>query len=180
MAVHFLAKYLAWIQPFDGFVMRPLPRSAVRDVLRSFSNLFRMIRAAATLDVQETVRNYPNAATAAAVMATKIYWALGYNQVESFVTTFDPKRMEISSEATFVRPNGKRTPVTRADVEELLEHAARRPDGTYRVFAGRMIPGKIIGRFRYQGTRPDDPNDLCRTSTAASCGPCTSSARGRT
>ena len=57
MAVHFLAKYLAWIQPFDGFVLRRLTRSAVRDVLRSFSNLFRMIRAAATLDAPETVRN---------------------------------------------------------------------------------------------------------------------------
>jgi len=103
---------------------------------------------------------YPNAATAAAVMGTKIYWALGYNQVESFLTTFDPKRMEISPTATFARPNGKRTPITRADIEELLEGAARRPDGTYRVFAGRLIPGKIIGNFRYQGTRPDDPNDL--------------------
>jgi hypothetical protein len=42
----------------------------------------------------------------------------------------------------------------------LLDHAARRPDGTYRVVAGRLIPGRIIGNFRYQGTRPDDPNDL--------------------
>jgi hypothetical protein len=76
------------------------------------------------------------------------------------VTTFDPKRMEIHPEATLPRPNGKRTRVTRADIEALLEHTARRPDGTYRVFAGRAIPGKIIGRYRYQGTRPDDPNDL--------------------
>ena len=60
---------------------------------------------------------YPNAATAAAVMGSKIFWALGYNQVESFVTTFDPKRMEIDPEATFHRPNGKRTPVTRVDIE---------------------------------------------------------------
>jgi hypothetical protein len=103
---------------------------------------------------------YPNAATAAPVINSKIFWALGYNQVESFLTTFDPRRMEIHPDAKFVRPNGKRTPVRRADVEELLEHAARRPDGTYRVFAGRLIPGTIIGTFRYQGTRPDDPNDL--------------------
>jgi hypothetical protein len=103
---------------------------------------------------------YPGAATAAAVMATKIYWALGYNQVESFLTTFDPKRVVIDSEATFIRPNGKRTPITRSDIEELLDHTARRPDGSYRVFAGRLIPGTIIGNFRYQGTRPDDPNDL--------------------
>jgi hypothetical protein len=103
---------------------------------------------------------YRNGQTAAPVMASKIYWALGYNQVESFLTTFDPSRVEIDREATFIRPNGKRTPITGTDVEAMLEHVARQPDGTYRVFAGRLIPGKIIGNFRYEGTRPDDPNDL--------------------
>src|SRR5215510_12876482 len=48
---------------------------------------------------------YPNAATAAAVMGTKFFWALGYNQVESFLTTFDPKRIEIDPEALYTRPN---------------------------------------------------------------------------
>src|SRR4029078_3872551 len=32
---------------------------------------------------------YPAGATGAVVMATKIFWALGYNQVESFLTTLD-------------------------------------------------------------------------------------------
>jgi hypothetical protein len=93
-------------------------------------------------------------------MASKIYWALGYNQVESFITTLDPKVVDIDSEATMLRPNGKKTPITGADMDQLLSHVARQPDGTYRAFAGRMIPGKIIGNYRYQGTRPDDPNDL--------------------
>jgi hypothetical protein len=103
---------------------------------------------------------YPEAATASVVMSTKFFWAAGYNVVESFLTTFDPRKMEIHPEATFRRPNGKRTPATRRDIEELLERAARNPDGTYRVIAGRLIPGKIIGKFRYEGMRPDDPNDL--------------------
>jgi hypothetical protein len=103
---------------------------------------------------------YPEAATAAALMATKFFWGAGYNVVDSFLTTFDPKRMEIDPEAMFKRPNGKRTPATRRDIEHLLERAARNPDGTYRVIAGRLIPGLIIGKFRYEGTRPDDPNDL--------------------
>jgi hypothetical protein len=103
---------------------------------------------------------YPEGATAAVVMATKFFWALGYNQVESFITTFDPKRMVFDPKATLRRPNGKRTPFTRDDVNAVLEKVARRPDGTYRVVAGRLLPGKIIGNFRYEGTRPDDPNDL--------------------
>lgn len=103
---------------------------------------------------------YPEGATAAVVMATKIFWALGYNQVESFITTFDPKRMAFAPEATLRRPNGQRTPFTRDDVDAVLEKVARRPDGTYRVIAGRLLPGKILGNFRYEGTRPDDPNDL--------------------
>jgi len=93
------------------------------------------------------------------VMATKFFWALGYNQVESFLTTFDPERMEVDPEATIRRPNGKRTRFTRDDVDAMLEHVARKPDGTYRVVAGRLLPGKVIGNFRYRGTRPDDPND---------------------
>jgi hypothetical protein len=103
---------------------------------------------------------YPEGATAAVVMATKFFWALGYNQVESFMTTFDAKKMAFDPKATLRRPNGKRTPFTRDDVNAVLEKVARRPDGTYRVVAGRLLPGKVIGNFRYEGTRPDDPNDL--------------------
>lgn len=102
----------------------------------------------------------PEAATAAVVMATKFFWAFGYNQVETFLTTLDPARIEIDPKALFSRPNGKRTPITRSDIDELLAQVARRPDGSYRIVAGRLIPGKIIGNFRYEGTRPDDPNDL--------------------
>jgi hypothetical protein len=46
------------------------------------------------------------------------------------------------------------------DVNAILERVAKNPDGTYRIVAGRLIPGKILGNFMYAGTRPDDPNDL--------------------
>jgi hypothetical protein len=99
-------------------------------------------------------------ATAAVVMATKIFWALGYNQVESFITTFDPKKTTIDPKATVRRPSGKRTPFTQDDMNAVLETAARNADGSYRVIAGRQLSGKILGGYLYHGTRPDDPNDL--------------------
>ena len=103
---------------------------------------------------------YPEGATSAIVVASKIFWVLGYNQIESFVTTFDPRRAVIDPKATMRRPNGKRTPIRSDDVNAILERAARSPDGTYRAAAGRLLPGTVVGPFRYEGTRPDDPNDL--------------------
>jgi len=103
---------------------------------------------------------FPEGATGAVAVATKIFWALGYNQVESFISTFDPKKAEIDPKATVKRPSGKRTRFTRDDMNVVLENVAKNADGSYRVIAGRLLPGKILGGFLYAGTRPDDPNDL--------------------
>src|SRR3954469_10246520 len=103
---------------------------------------------------------YPQGSSAAVEIATKLFWALGYNQVETFITTFDPAHVVIDPKATVKRPSGARTPFTRDDIARVLERAARNPDGTYRASAGRLLPGRVIGSFRYQGTRSDDPNDL--------------------
>jgi hypothetical protein len=103
---------------------------------------------------------FKEGATASVAIATKIFWALGYNQVESFLTTLDPKKTTIDPKATVLRPNGKRTPFTKDDINAITERVAPNADGTYRVIAGRLLPGKILYGFQYAGTRPDDPNDL--------------------
>ncbi len=55
---------------------------------------------------------FPEGATSVVEIASKIFWAFGYNQVESFLTTFDPKRVEFDPKATLRRPSGARTPFT--------------------------------------------------------------------
>jgi len=103
---------------------------------------------------------FKEGATGAVAIASKLFYALGYNQVESFLTTFDPRKATIDPKATVRRPSGKRTPFSRDDMNAILETVARNADGSYRVIAGRLLPGKILGGFLYTGTRPDDPNDL--------------------
>src|SRR5207248_8844038 len=51
----------------------------------------------------------PEGSTGAVEIATKLFWALGYNQVETFITAFDPARAEIDPGATVKRPSGART-----------------------------------------------------------------------
>src|SRR5262249_27689443 len=42
----------------------------------------------------------PEAASAAITIASKIFWALGYHQVEMFITSFDPAKTTIDEKAT--------------------------------------------------------------------------------
>jgi len=110
--------------------------------------------------IQFDDRGREEASTGAVEVATKVFWALGYNQVETFITSVDPKRVEFGPKATVRRPSGERTPYTRKDLEAVLDRAQVSKDGTYRATAGRRLSGTVLGGFRYSGTRPDDPNDI--------------------
>ena len=105
-------------------------------------------------------RGFPESVTGGVVVANKIFWALGYFQVENHLITVQPDRLSISDKATFRPPSGVRRPLRRGDLDAVFERAHRNADGTYRAVAGRAVPGKVLGGFRYHGTRPDDPNDV--------------------
>ena len=102
----------------------------------------------------------PEASSAAAVVAMRIFWALGYNQAEYYISRLSREQLQIDKSATFTPPSGKERPMTFKDIEPMLEKAARYSDGSYRYLASRLLPGKILGGFKYYGTRPDDPNDI--------------------
>jgi hypothetical protein len=104
-------------------------------------------------------RGHEVAPTAAINVATRLFWALGYNQVESYLTTIRPEDIVIDDGVT-IRAHGKRRRFTRADMMDVFTRAARSADGSYRVQAGRRLPGRTVGGFKYFGTRPDDPNDV--------------------
>ena len=103
--------------------------------------------------------DYEIAATAVIQVATRLFWALGYNQVESYLTTIRPENVIISEDAT-MRAHGKRRRFTQGDLNDVFRRAEKSDDGSYRVAVGRLLPGRAIGGFRYYGTRPDDPNDI--------------------
>lgn len=94
------------------------------------------------------------------LISTKIFHAIGYHVPEDFLVTFDASRLDVAPDARLRTATGDRRPITRDDVTEWLQQTPRRPDGSIRALASRYVPGKVVGQFRYTGTRPDDPNDL--------------------
>ncbi len=104
-------------------------------------------------------RGNPIAPTAAISVATRLFWAMGYHQVESYLTSIRPENIVVGPEVT-IRAHGKRRPFTDGDLKDVLDRSARSEDGSYHAIAGRALPGRPVGGFHYFGTRPDDPNDV--------------------
>jgi hypothetical protein len=110
--------------------------------------------------VQFDAPGQPEAASGATVVATKLFHALGYFQSENYISYLDSARLEIGKQAEVDTPSKRVRPMTFDDIHRVLDRANKRPDGTYRMLASLAIPGRIIGGFKYFGTRKDDPNDL--------------------
>jgi hypothetical protein len=104
-------------------------------------------------------RGYPVAATAAIAVATRLFWAMGYIVPESYLTTLRPENIVIGDNVT-LPSHGRRRRFTPADVHDVFARANRSADGSYRVMAQAGLPGRVVGGFKYFGTRPDDPNDI--------------------
>ena len=102
----------------------------------------------------------PEGATGAAVVASKLFWTIGYYQAEYFIAELRREQLTVDPAATFRPPSGRERQITLKDISPVLDRVARKPDGSYRVLASRLLPGKMMGGFKYYGTRPDDPNDV--------------------
>jgi hypothetical protein len=102
----------------------------------------------------------PEAATGAILVANRIFWALGYWQTENHLVFARPEQLEIAEDATITPPSGNLRRLKQSDLDEVLRRSHRGPDGSYRAVAARALPGRVLGGFRYHGTRPDDPNDV--------------------
>ena len=104
--------------------------------------------------------DYPEMASGAEIISTKFFHAFGYNTPENYLATLRPDSLIIDHETRIDDRDGRPQPMTRRDLDDLLEKAAQNADGTYRVLASKALPGRPLGPFRYYGTRPDDPNDI--------------------
>lgn len=101
----------------------------------------------------------PERPSAAAAIGTAIYHAVGFNTSCEQVLYVDPKVFELKPGLKVTANDGVTRPFDKAALDKVLREAGRR--GEKRRFqASAWLGGYLLGPFKYEGTRSDDPNDV--------------------
>lgn len=103
----------------------------------------------------------PEMHTAATAMGSRFFHLCGYNVPEETIVHWRPERLQLEPGIKFVDANGFRRELQKSDLDEILAQAYVLPDGRVRSLASKLLGGKIVGPFKYDGKRSDDPNDWC-------------------
>lgn len=101
----------------------------------------------------------PEMATAADVIGSHFFYALGYYVPENYVVNFSRDQLTVDPKANITEFTGRKRKMTIGDVDDILRKISNGA-GSFRATASLFIGGDLIGPFRYYGTRLDDLNDV--------------------
>ena len=116
-------------------------------------------RAARLWFVSFDAAGHPEAATGAIMVANKIFWALGYWQVENYLVTVAPDQIVMSRDGDVhaaVRAEAPRW--RRSDLDDVFQRAHRSADGTLsrrRRPRGAGPSGRRVPLLRHASRRPE-------------------------
>ncbi len=105
--------------------------------------------------------DHPERATGATAIATRLYHAAGFWTGCDSVIYVRRSLLKLTPGLTHSDNTGVTRKFGQHQLDKVLNGAARRGD-LYRMVASKWLPGRTIGPFRYEGVRPDDPNDVVR------------------
>lgn len=101
----------------------------------------------------------PELGSGAEMIASRIYYALGYSVPQNTLLALDRSQIEAAPNARIVDSSGFKRKLTPEKLEKSLLYAAQNGEGKYRVVASKVIQGDLKGGFAFQGRRRNDPND---------------------
>jgi hypothetical protein len=102
----------------------------------------------------------PEIATAADVIVSKFFHALGYNVPDNYIVEFPREQLVLGKDVRLADALGREHVMTERNISEILLNVPQPRNGRYRAVASLYVSGKPLGPFRYYGTRRDDPNDV--------------------
>ena len=101
----------------------------------------------------------PERPTAASAIGAALYHAVGFNTSCEQIVYFDPKVFTLQPGLVATDNTGVPRAFDGKALDWVLKQAGRRGD-LLRMQASAWLPGYLLGPFRYEGTRSDDPNDV--------------------
>jgi hypothetical protein len=101
----------------------------------------------------------PERPTAASAIGAAIYHAVGFNTSCEQIVYFDPKVFTLLPGLIVTDNTGVPRPFDDQALAKVFRQAGRRGN-LLRMQASAWLPGYLLGPFRYEGTRGDDPNDV--------------------
>lgn len=102
----------------------------------------------------------PERPSAAAVIGTVVYHAAGFNTSCEQVLYADTSVFTLTPGLTVTANDGVTRPFDQAALEKLLSKAVKDNNGKVRFQASAWLQGYLLGPFKYERTRSDDPNDI--------------------
>ena len=92
---------------------------------------------------------YPELATGAEVVSTKLFYALGYNVPENYIVRFDPGILRLGELVKLTDEKGRKRFMNREDLDAILERIERLPDGRIRAVASKyLLGGKALSNIK--------------------------------
>ncbi len=110
--------------------------------------------------VKTDPRRYPELASAADVVGTKLFHALGYHTPQNYVLLGTRGDFFVSEDSKIQGAGGQTRPMNERDLDEVIKLTPRTPDGKLRLLASLALEGRPLGPFKFEGVRKDDPNDI--------------------
>jgi hypothetical protein len=103
--------------------------------------------------------DWPEMATSAEAISSRIFHAAGYNVPKYSVISFPKTRVYIGLGALIKDKDGEKRCMTVSDLDSIWTKIYFQPNGEARANISEELPGDPIGPFGYHGRRVDDPND---------------------
>lgn len=103
-------------------------------------------------------KSNPERPSASSVIGAAVYHTVGFNTSCEQVVYFRPSALALTPGLVSTANVGGKKAFDAAALRSLLDDLPQR-DGLVRMQASAWLPGRLIGPFRYENTRDDDPND---------------------